>query len=89
MNVLQNYIRFFLFFFFLVIFQSVGNFFLGGGGLGRMGSYIRLMHMSPFCPSPLPSIMWALQLFLYHTSHMVAMCLTPQMGDPSCSWTIV
>ena len=27
-----------------------------------MGGYIRLMHMSPFCPSPLPSIMWALHI---------------------------
>ena len=32
---------------------NFSHFFLGGGGLGRMGGSIRLMHMSPFCPSPL------------------------------------
>ena len=39
--------------------------FFWGGELGRMGGYIRLMHMSPFCPPTHPSLSLMFSFFFF------------------------
>ena len=46
------------------IFVCCCCFFFGGGG-GGMGGYIRLMHMSPFCPPPPPSLSLMFSFFFF------------------------